>query len=52
MAPVIRELALNDSFELTVLNTGQHKEMLESAFKLFDLVPDEHLSLMKEGQRA
>jgi len=50
MAPVIRELALNNSFELTVLNTGQHKEMLESAFKLFDLVPDEHLSLMKEGQ--
>jgi UDP-N-acetylglucosamine 2-epimerase (non-hydrolysing) len=50
MAPVIRELGLSNIFELTLLNTGQHKEMLESAFKIFDLVPDEHLSLMKEGQ--
>jgi UDP-N-acetylglucosamine 2-epimerase (non-hydrolysing) len=50
MAPVIRELALSASFELTLLNTGQHKEMLESAFKIFNLVPDEHLSLMKKGQ--
>jgi len=49
MAPVI--LALQDSpLGCFVLNTGQHKDMLDSALRVFGITADSHLGLMKKGQ--
>ncbi len=48
MAPLIK--GLEDSFELVVCVTAQHREMLDDVLNIFDIKPDYDLDLMKPGQ--
>ncbi len=48
--PVIKVLKKDHRFELCVISTGQHKEMLEQALMIFDIIPDVELNIMKPGQ--
>lgn len=51
MAPVIQALrAATDRFSVSVLSTGQHREMLEQALAPFGIRPDIDLGLMTPGQ--
>jgi UDP-N-acetylglucosamine 2-epimerase (non-hydrolysing) len=50
LAPVIREIARRPDLAPLVVSTGQHREMLEQALRLFALRPDVDLDLMKPGQ--
>lgn len=50
MAPVIRALRLKGSIICQVTVTAQHREMLDQVLKLFKIVPDFDLNLMKQGQ--
>jgi len=52
MAPVLRQLALHGANVRSVLcSAGQHREMLQSVFEVFDLRPDVHLAAMEPDQR-
>jgi len=48
MAPLF--LRLRDDFDVKVCVTGQHREMLDQVLKLFKIVPDFDLNLMKPNQ--
>ncbi|MAL16354.1 MAG: UDP-N-acetylglucosamine 2-epimerase (non-hydrolyzing) [Balneola sp.] len=48
LAPVIKELKGN--FELTVLHSGQHKELVNPMLSLFRIEPDINLNIMQPGQ--
>jgi len=51
MAPVIKALAARpETVRLSVLSTGQHREMLEQVLSLFAIVPDVDLRLMTPDQ--
>ena len=51
MSPLIHSLQeMPDDFKLTVCVTGQHRHMLDQALKVFEIVPDIDLDLMKHGQ--
>ena len=51
MAPVIKEFArFPDQVRQVVISTGQHREMLEQVFRVFDLRPDHDLGLMQPRQ--
>ncbi|MGO9378933.1 MAG: non-hydrolyzing UDP-N-acetylglucosamine 2-epimerase [Dissulfurispiraceae bacterium] len=51
MAPVIHELRKSsDLFDVIVIATAQHREMLDQALSLFEIVPDHDLNLMYPGQ--
>ena len=51
MAPIIKEFQKNtDLFEIRICVTGQHKEMLLQVLKVFDIVPDVDLQIMKPNQ--
>lgn len=51
MAPVVRELARHpDVFESKVCVTAQHREMLDSVLKLFEITPDYDLDIMRPEQ--
>ncbi len=50
MAPVIRRLRDVPGFEPLVCVTGQHREMLDQVLKLFGIVPDFDLSIMRSQQ--
>lgn len=51
MAPVIKELEkFPELFVSRVCVTAQHREMLDQALHLFDVVPDYDLDIMKPGQ--
>ncbi|WP_339764503.1 UDP-N-acetylglucosamine 2-epimerase (non-hydrolyzing) [uncultured Sulfitobacter sp.] len=50
MAPVITALAESKGFDLRVCVTAQHREMLDQVLKLFGILPDYDLNLMKSGQ--
>ncbi|HEY8911246.1 MAG TPA: UDP-N-acetylglucosamine 2-epimerase (non-hydrolyzing) [Desulfosporosinus sp.] len=50
MAPVIRALQQKESINCQVTVTGQHREMLDQVLKLFKIIPDFDLNLMKQGQ--
>ncbi len=50
LAPVYRELKKKNNLEVIVCVTGQHREMLDQVLKLFGIVPDIDLNLMKPGQ--
>ena len=51
MCPLVKEFQkhLND-FETLVCVTGQHREMLDQVLRIFDVVPDYDLNIMKQGQ--
>lgn len=50
MSPLINELKARSDFDVCVVNTGQHREILDEVLDLFDVKPDFDLSLMKPGQ--
>lgn len=51
MAPVIKALEKHpDRFELTVMATAQHRQMLDQVLELFGIVPDLDLDLMVPDQ--
>jgi UDP-N-acetylglucosamine 2-epimerase (non-hydrolysing) len=51
MAPVIEALrARPDLFEVKVLSSGQHREMLTPILRVFSLVPDIELNVMQDSQ--
>ena len=51
MAPVIRELkAAPARWDVSVVATAQHRELLDQVFRLFDIVPDHDLDIMQAGQ--
>lgn len=51
MAPLVGELKKNDElFKTVVCVTGQHREMLDQVLRIFDIVPDYDLNIMKQGQ--
>lgn len=50
IAPVVRALREDNRFELVLISTGQHREMLEQVNKRFGIVPDYDMALMKPGQ--
>ena len=51
LAPVIRELQKHPhSFQLIVTVTAQHREMLDQVLRLFQIVPDYDLDIMRPAQ--
>jgi UDP-N-acetylglucosamine 2-epimerase (non-hydrolysing) len=50
MAPLVNLLKDTADIESKVCVTGQHREMLDQVLKLFDIVPDYDLAIMKAGQ--
>ncbi len=52
MAPLVHALAKDPHFEAKVCVTAQHREMLDQVLKLFSIVPDYDLNIMKPGQGA
>ncbi|NMB25305.1 MAG: UDP-N-acetylglucosamine 2-epimerase (non-hydrolyzing) [Firmicutes bacterium] len=51
MAPVIRALqSARSRFDVKVVVTGQHREMLDQVLDFFDIIPDHDLSIMRHGQ--
>jgi len=50
MAPVVRALREDPSFESRVCVTAQHRGMLDQVLDFFDIEPDFDLDLMKAGQ--
>ncbi|WP_428236856.1 non-hydrolyzing UDP-N-acetylglucosamine 2-epimerase [Gracilimonas sp.] len=48
LAPVILEL--RESMDVTILHTGQHKELVDPMLSLFDIQPDINLDIMKPNQ--
>jgi UDP-N-acetylglucosamine 2-epimerase (non-hydrolysing) len=50
MAPLVHALAQDDAFESRVCVTAQHREMLDQVLRLFEIVPDYDLNIMKPGQ--
>ncbi|MEO5283502.1 non-hydrolyzing UDP-N-acetylglucosamine 2-epimerase [Limosilactobacillus allomucosae] len=50
MAPVIKLLAQDPALKSVVVTTGQHREMLQTVFKVFDFKPDYDLKIMAPNQ--
>ncbi len=50
MAPVVKALVNASGIEARVCVTAQHREMLDQVLKLFQIVPDYDLNLMKPEQ--
>lgn len=50
MAPLVNLLKETPGIESKVCVTGQHREMLDQVLKLFNIVPDYDLAIMKAGQ--
>ena len=50
MAPVVKQLEIDDRFESKVCVTGQHREMLDQVLALFGIVPDFDLDIMSANQ--
>ncbi|MDC7289739.1 UDP-N-acetylglucosamine 2-epimerase (non-hydrolyzing) [Blautia schinkii] len=50
MCPLVLELKSRQQVQTIVCVTGQHREMLDSVLKVFDVEPDYDLDIMKEEQ--
>lgn len=51
MAPLVKKLQkYPEQFQTIVCVTGQHREMLDQVLRLFDIVPDYDLNIMKPNQ--
>lgn len=48
LAPVIKEL--KDDFNIIVMHTGQHIDLVSPLLSIFDIDPDIELNIMKPGQ--
>jgi UDP-N-acetylglucosamine 2-epimerase (non-hydrolysing) len=52
LAPVIGEMRRRtDRFEVKVVTTGQHRELLDQVLQTFDIHPDHALHVMQPGQQ-
>src|SRR6476659_334528 len=50
LAPVVRQLRADSSFEVVTIATAQHRELLDQTMALFDLTADVDLDLMQSDQ--
>ena len=50
MAPLIKETGQSRSLGIEICVTGQHREMLDQVLKVFNVVPDYDLSIMRDKQ--
>ena len=50
MAPLVNAFKADKHFTVDVFVTAQHREMLDQVLKLFDILPDADLDIMKDGQ--
>ena len=51
MCPLVKEFQKHpDQFETIVCVTGQHREMLDQVLRIFEVIPDYDLNIMKKGQ--
>jgi len=50
MAPVIKALKVDGAFNVVVLATAQHRELLDQVFSLFNIIPDYDLNVMEPNQ--
>lgn len=51
MAPLVKRIrAESEKYQAIVAVTGQHREMLDQVLRIFDIVPEYDLSIMKPGQ--
>ena len=50
MCPLVNELKKRKKFETIVCVTGQHRQMLDQVLKVFNVVPDYDLSIMRDKQ--
>lgn len=50
MAPIISELRKYDYYEVTVLCTAQHRELMDDMLAIFSIKPDIDLNIMKQDQ--
>ncbi|MDC9588530.1 UDP-N-acetylglucosamine 2-epimerase (non-hydrolyzing) [Xenorhabdus sp. XENO-10] len=48
--PIINVLKNDHRFEINIISTGQHREMLTDALEAFDIKVDIELNVMKSGQ--
>ena len=50
MAPIVETLKADSFFETTVINTGQHQELVDTLYGLLGVKPDYDCELMSRGQ--
>ena len=50
MAPVVKALERSRNINSKVLVTGQHRKILDQTLKLFNIIPDFDLNIMKKNQ--
>lgn len=50
MAPLIKKAKDNDSFDVKVCATAQHRKMLDQVLNFFEIVPDFDLNIMQSNQ--
>lgn len=50
IAKVVKTLKSDPNFELKVVSTGQHRQMLDQVLSLFEIEPDIDLNIMKTSQ--
>jgi UDP-N-acetylglucosamine 2-epimerase (non-hydrolysing) len=50
MAPVVAALARSERFTPIVVNSGQHRELIEQVIRLFDIRVDRDLAVMQPNQ--
>ena len=50
MAPLVKTLKKTPDFDVKVVVTAQHREMLDQVLKIFDITPDFDLNIMKKSQ--
>lgn len=50
MMPLVKELKKRDGIDTVLLSTGQHRQMLDQVFEVFNEKPDYDLCIMKQGQ--
>lgn len=50
MCPLVNELKRRENVRISVCVTGQHRTMLDSVLRIFDVTPDYDLAVMREGQ--
>jgi UDP-N-acetylglucosamine 2-epimerase (non-hydrolysing) len=50
LAPLVLHMQKDPSFDVQVIDSGQHKEMSQQVYSLFNIEPQVHLDVMVPGQ--
>ena len=50
LCPLINELKTHEQFQVIVCSSGQHRELLDQVLRIFQVIPDYELSVMREKQ--